>query len=206
MLLDGLKDVRSRQLSTADVEILERWITRVAGIQANLDAITDWDSAEAYEVNGLHPGEALRRLFPTGLDGSDFEAELRRLENELARDAREREREPARRPMTADEGLVDVLTGHASARFRYLDVRSVDAWRRERLPSGINIPLERLAQEAPKVFRKDTNLVVYGDDDASTEAAARALTRVGFKRTLTIPGGFPWFSRQGWQIEIGPGR
>ena len=206
MLLDGLKDVRSRQPSTADVEIVERWITRVVGIEASLDAITDWDSAEAYEVNALHPGEALRRLFPTGLDGSDFEADLRRLENELARAAREREREPPTRSMTADEGLVDVLTGHGSARFVYLDVRGVNAWRSERLPWGINIPLERLAEEAPEVFQRDTDLVVYGDDDASTEAAARLLTRVGFKRTRTIPGGFQWFSRQGWQIETGPGR
>jgi hypothetical protein len=99
-----------------------------------------------------------------------------------------------------------VLTGHASARFRYLDVRSVDARRRERLPWGINIPLERLTEDAPKVFRKHTDLVVYGGDDASTRAAGRALTRVGFKRTLTIPGGFQWFRRQGWQIESGPGR
>jgi len=108
--------------------------------------------------------------------------------------------------MTADEGLVDVLTGHASARFRYLDVRNVDAWRRERLPWATNIPSDRLAEEAARVFRKETELVVYGDDDASTKAAARDLERVGFERPRTIPGGFEWFKRHGWQIETGPGR
>ena len=83
----------------------------------------DWDSAEAYEVNALHPGEPLRRLLAVGLDDSDFDSDLARLENELARDFRQLEAEPPTQPMTADEGLVNVSTGHGSARFRYLDVR-----------------------------------------------------------------------------------
>jgi hypothetical protein len=127
LLLDALKDVRLRQPSTGDVQIVERWIARVGGIQANLDAITDWDAAEAHEVNVLHPGEPLRRLFPAGLEDADFETELKRLENELARDFRELEAQPPTRPMTADEELEDSLTGHGSARFRYLDVRDVEA-------------------------------------------------------------------------------
>jgi len=78
--------------------------------------------------------------------------------------------------MSEDEALVDVLTGHASARFRYLDVRSVNSWRRERLPSGTNIPIERLADEAPKVFRRETDLVVYGEDNASTAVEGATAT------------------------------
>jgi hypothetical protein len=64
--------------------------------------------------------------------------------------------------------------------------------------------VERLTEEAPKVFRKETDLVVYGEDDASTQAAARELKTVGFERTRAIPGGFEWFKRQGWQVETGP--
>jgi rhodanese-related sulfurtransferase len=205
MLLDLLKEVRSRQPSTADVQIMERWITRVAGLRENLDAITEWQAAEGYPVNGLHPGDALGRLFPTGLEGADFETELARLENELARDDREREPEPPAPPMTADDVLADLLTGHASARFRYIDVRNVDVWRRERLPGATNIPSERLADEAPRVFRKETDLVVFGDDDASTQAAIDELKTAGFERTLAIPRGFQWFVAQGWKIENGPG-
>ena len=94
MLLDGLKDARSRLTATADVRIVEAWITRVAGVQANLDAITDWEAAEAHEVNALHPGEALGRLFARRLDDGEFETELTRLEEALAKYVRELELEP----------------------------------------------------------------------------------------------------------------
>ena len=88
MVLEDLKGVRSRQPATADVEIVERWIARVAGVRENLDAITDWSSAEVYSGNALDPGEALRRLFPDVLADGDFDHELARLEAELARLAR----------------------------------------------------------------------------------------------------------------------
>jgi rhodanese-related sulfurtransferase len=204
LLLDGLKNVRSRQACDGDVEIVERWITRIAAAEANLAAITNWDAAEAYEVNALRPDEPLRRLFPAGLDDADFETELKRLEKELARDLRDLQGRPPTRAPTADESLLDVLTGHGSARFEFLDVREVEAWRRERVPGGINIPAERVAEEAARVFRKDADLVVYGADDASTQAAARELEAIGFD-PLAIPGGFPWFKRQGWKIHSGPG-
>jgi len=204
MLLDVLGEVRSRQPSTADVRIVESWMARVAGARENLDAITEWSAAEAYPVNALHPAESLRRLFPAGLDGADLETELSRLEDEFARDHRARERESPVAPLTPDELLADVLLGHAGARFRYLDVRSVDAWRREHLRDATNIPLERLAEEAPRTFRKETDLVVYGDDNAGTDAAAAELQRLGFQPPTRIPGGFPWFKRRGWEIETGP--
>ena len=60
MVLEDLKGLRSRQPATADVEIVERWIARVAGVRENLDAITDWRSAEVYSGNALDPVEALR--------------------------------------------------------------------------------------------------------------------------------------------------
>ena len=60
----GFERGASRQPATAEVEIVERWIARVAGARENLDAITDWSSAEVYSGNALDPGEALRRLFP----------------------------------------------------------------------------------------------------------------------------------------------
>jgi rhodanese-related sulfurtransferase len=205
LLLDVLKNVRSRQPSTGDIEIVEKWITRVAGVEANLDAITEWDGAEAYEVNTLRPGDPLRRLFPEGLDDADFETELKRLEKELATHLHDLRSRPSPLAMTAGENLVDVLTGHGSARFKFLDVREVEAWRRERVPGGINIPAERVAEEAARVFRKDADLVVYGADDASTQAAARELEAIGFDHPLAIPGGFPWFKRQGWKIHSGPG-
>jgi hypothetical protein len=76
MVLEDLKGLRSRQPATADVEIVERWIARVAGVRENLDAITDWRSAEVYSGNALDPGEALRRMFPDVLADGDFDHEL----------------------------------------------------------------------------------------------------------------------------------
>jgi rhodanese-related sulfurtransferase len=205
MLVDVLKDLRSRQGPTADSAIVARWIARIAGVRENLDAITEWESAKMYPVNGLHPGDALRRLFPDGLADGDFEQELRRLETELARDDREREPEPPAPPMSPDDTLVDLLAGHGSGRFRYLDVRSIEAWRRERSRWAAHIPLERLTEDAPRAFRKETDLVVFGDDDASTQAAIRLLERAGFQRTLALPGGIEWFKRVGWHLDTGPG-
>lgn len=205
VLLDVLKDVRSRQGATADSDIVERWIARIAGLRENLDAISERESAEMYPVNALHPRDALRRLFPDGLADGDFSQELRRLEAELARDDREREPEPPTPPMSADDTLFDLLTGHASARFRYLDVRSIEAWRRERSPRAAHIPRERLVEEAPRAFGKETDLVVFGGDDASTQAAIRLLKSAGFQRTLALPGGIEWFKRVGWELDRGPG-
>jgi rhodanese-related sulfurtransferase len=207
MVLHGLKEVRSRQPATADIQVMERWITRVAGVGANLDAVTEWEAAEAYRVNSLHPGEALRRLFPNGLDDRhSFETELERLEREIDRDERERVREPPPSPMTRDDSLEDLLWGHASARFRYLDVRSIGAWRRERLRHAINIPLESLPKDGMNTFTTGTHLVVFGDDGSATEDAVQELKAAGFEHVIAIPRGFAWFKERGWETDVGPNR
>jgi rhodanese-related sulfurtransferase len=72
-------------------------------------------------------------------------------------------------------------------------------------PYDRHVPLDRLREEMPKLFRKDAALVVYGADEASTEAAASELERLGFSRPIRIPGGFGWFKQRGWDIETGPG-
>jgi hypothetical protein len=110
LLLDVLKGVRSRQPPTADIDVVERWIARVAGVHANLDAITDWRSAEAYGVSALDIREPLLRLFPAEID-SDFEADVKRLERELLRDFRALQAEPPTPATTQDEGVVDVTDG-----------------------------------------------------------------------------------------------
>ena len=72
MLIDVLKDVRSRQPSTADVEIVERWISRVAGVHENLDAITKLTvyvtSFDWFEELAAIRGE----LFPVGPPASSL--------------------------------------------------------------------------------------------------------------------------------------
>ena len=148
----------------------------------------------------------MRRLLPEGLADGDYDMEVCGLDTELARDLRERPSEPPVERLTEDELLVEVLLGHASARFRYLDVRSRDSAYRERLRwvASVNIPLERVADEAQKAFSKETALVVYGEDEASTNAAASELEQLGFKPPTTTPGGFERFKRQGWEIEAGP--
>jgi rhodanese-related sulfurtransferase len=69
----------------------------------------------------------------------------------------------------------------------------------------VNIPLDRLLDEVGRTFSKGTDLVVYGSDDASTEAAQGVLQALGFRHVLTIPGGFDWFrNRRISRIDHGP--
>ena len=202
LFLASLRELRARQQEGADVAVVERWIVRVAGLRALLDTTTDRQGVEPYDVNRRHPGEALRRLFPVGLDDGDFDDEVGRLQR-ASEDFKRLAQRPPLPPMTADDGLDDLLNGHASARFRYIDVRSVEAWRRERLSFATNIPLARLSDEAPKLFAQDSALVVFGDDDATTREGVRLLEQAGFS-ALPIPGGFDWFRRRNWTIDRGP--
>lgn len=92
---------------------------------------------------------------------------------------------------------IDILTGHAAARFKWIDVRSASEWDKKppRYPSVSHIPLQLLEARAPVDFSPDAELVVYGRDDAETAEAEELLARLGFKNVLAFHGGFDSVSR-----------
>jgi rhodanese-related sulfurtransferase len=88
-----------------------------------------------------------------------------------------------------DNDWVDILTSHASARFKWVDVRSDETWRKN--PSGAeHIPLHELPIRAREALSRKTELVVFGVDDVETAEAQRILGGLGFRRVVAFRGGF----------------
>lgn len=89
------------------------------------------------------------------------------------------------------DGWLDILTGHASARFKWIDVRSAQEWQDQPPPPGIaHIPLEDLPARARDEFKRKDELIVYGSDDSQTAEAEKVLQQLGFKNVDAVKGGF----------------
>jgi hypothetical protein len=96
-----------------------------------------------------------------------------------------------------DEGPYDVLTSHAGARWRWIDVRS-DA-DRESAPvqyTHFAMPLERLLLGGELPYDVDTSLAVFGQGFDDTARAVEELRRRGYDHVLELSGerygGFAW--------------
>jgi rhodanese-related sulfurtransferase len=100
--------------------------------------------------------------------------------------------------MQLDDVWIDILTGHAATRFRYIDVgdRS-DFDRRPPQYRVEHIPLRELQLQAPDIFEFDTELVVYGTTDAESQSAEDILKSLGFKNVMSFEGGFEALARAG---------
>ena len=88
-----------------------------------------------------------------------------------------------------DENWLDILTGHAAARFTYLDVR--DSAEFERLPprwKTLHIPLDQLRTRSREL--PSASIVVYGSTDEETEAAAGMLKALRVGEVRAFVGGF----------------
>jgi rhodanese-related sulfurtransferase len=88
-----------------------------------------------------------------------------------------------------DENWLDILTGHAAARFTYLDVR--DSAEFERLPprwKTLHIPLDQLRTRSREL--PSASVVVYGSTDEETEAAAAILKGLRIGEVRAFVGGF----------------
>ena len=93
---------------------------------------------------------------------------------------------------TVDDMWIDILTGHAAARFKYVDVRNkVDFERQPPRWPVLHIPLRELRTRAPKMLEPGAaDIVVYGSTDTETQAAQDSLEELGFKKILGFEGGF----------------
>jgi rhodanese-related sulfurtransferase len=99
--------------------------------------------------------------------------------------------------MAFDEGPYDVLTGHAGARFRWVDVRR--AAERESAPvqgTHFALPLDRLLASDELPCDVEESLAVFGEGLADTAQAVEELRRRGYGHVLNLSGdrfgGYAW--------------
>jgi hypothetical protein len=104
--------------------------------------------------------------------------------------------------MAADEGPYDVLTGHAGARFRWIDVRPESA--RESAPvqyTHTAVPLPQLLQGVPVPYPRAASLAVFGEGHEDTAQAVEELQRRGYQNVLALSGerhgGYAWLAHSG---------
>lgn len=98
-----------------------------------------------------------------------------------------------------DDGPLDLVTGHASARFRWLDVRPADVRDRAPAHSHTSLPLDELVAGKNPPFPRDTELVVFGEHMDDTARAVRELERRGF-RALALSG--EMFGGYDWLVHV----
>jgi rhodanese-related sulfurtransferase len=93
---------------------------------------------------------------------------------------------------------IDILTGHAAARFGYVDVRDRSDFDRQPPQYRVeHIPLGELPLRVPDMFDFSTELVVYGTTDAESESAEDILKSLGFTNVTSFEGGFEALARAG---------
>jgi rhodanese-related sulfurtransferase len=89
------------------------------------------------------------------------------------------------------EAWLDILTGHAAARFNYVDVR-IDAEFAQKPPryQVTHIPLQQLRARAPHILEGERDVIVYGSTDSESEEGERILRELGFEKAKSFEGGF----------------
>jgi len=90
--------------------------------------------------------------------------------------------------------LQDLLMGNGSARFRWIDARED----RTGEPTGrahAVLSVTSLKRGVRPPLDNDEPIVVFADDDESTQAARRALNHQGYTHVIAIPRGYPWVKR-----------
>jgi hypothetical protein len=102
--------------------------------------------------------------------------------------------------MAFDEGPYDVLTGHAGARFRWVDVRR--AAERESAPvqwTHAAMPLDRLLAGDELPIGVEESLAVFGAGLDDTAQAVEELRRRGYGEVLNLSGdrfgGYAWLAQ-----------
>lgn len=101
-----------------------------------------------------------------------------------------------------DEGPYDVLTGHAGARWRWIDVRPAAA--RRAGPVGHThtaLPLAQILRGAQLPYDCEAPLAVFGEGFDDTKRAVEELRRRGYQRVLELSGerygGYAWLVHSG---------
>ena len=96
-----------------------------------------------------------------------------------------------------DEGPYDVLTGHAGARWRWIDVRPESARRASPVQyTHTAVPLHELVRGARLPYDLGASLAVFGEGFDDTAQAVELLRRRGYRTVLALSGerygGYAW--------------
>lgn len=85
--------------------------------------------------------------------------------------------------------FTDTLGGHASRRFRPVDVRSAEEWNAGHVPRSVNVPLAEIGT-LPEILPLGTSLFVYGSTKEESERAQAAVRDLGYDHVIAPPGGY----------------
>ncbi len=98
----------------------------------------------------------------------------------------------------------DLLEMHANDQnFKLVEVLAREEFGKGHIPRAINIPLDQLPELSKKYLTKSDTIVVYCASyqcNASTNAA-RALVKMGYKKTLDYKAGKKGWLHAGFELE-----
>jgi rhodanese-related sulfurtransferase len=87
-----------------------------------------------------------------------------------------------------------------------LEALPLKYYQAEHLPGAVNLPLEKLEENAPRLLpRKDAALVVYCASSTceNSDIAARALKKLGYTNVTVFPGGKAEWKHFGYELAAG---
>ena len=99
------------------------------------------------------------------------------------------------------DGLLEMQTNEE--KFKLVEVLSPDSFRQGHIPGAINIPVDKLSNEAPKKLKKSDTIVVYCASyscHASTNATI-ILMKMGYKKVLDFKGSKKAWVDAGLELE-----
>lgn len=99
--------------------------------------------------------------------------------------------------------LLEMKTNHDD--FMIVDVLSPEKFQDGHIPGAVNIPANKIAQEAKnRIDKKDTVVVYCGSYTCgASTVAARELLDLGYTKTLDFKGGKKAWTNAGMDLEIG---
>ncbi len=85
---------------------------------------------------------------------------------------------------------------HNKADFKIVEVLPESAYNEEHIKDAINIPAEKLGEQASEQLNKDETIIVYCSNYAcnASPAAAKKLTSMGYKNVYDFSAG-----KKGWK-------
>lgn len=91
----------------------------------------------------------------------------------------------------------------AGDEFALVNVLSAEQFAEEHIPGSVNVPLDRLEDEAPEMFDLDDEIVVYCASPScqASPKAAQKLEAMGFENVVDYEGGLSDWKEGGLPTE-----
>lgn len=92
----------------------------------------------------------------------------------------------------------------AGERFVLLDVREDHEWARGHLPGAVHLSRGILERDVERLYPDpDTELVLYCGGGFRSALAAESLQRMGYRRPISMDGGWRRWNELGYETEVG---